>query len=68
LDQRLRTGEPQCAEKIAQVGHGDFVMAADVDPSQKCDLNGHESLLADDSVAKSNRSRGLIHHFVTSNS
>ena len=42
LQQRFHVGEPQVAEQIAQVGHGDQVVAADVDPTQEGNVNGHK--------------------------
>ena len=45
-DSRLlfRFAEAKISEELAQIGHGDQVAPADIDSTQKRDVNGHEEL------------------------
>src|SRR5437879_13172678 len=39
LEQRPDVGEPEPREEIAQVGHGDLLVAADIDATQEGDVD-----------------------------
>jgi GrpE len=45
LEEGFCISESQFSEEIAQIGHSDSVMAADIDPAQKCYVGGHERIL-----------------------